>query len=185
MRELILLALRVTALALLALAFARPYLQAATSVIPAPVTVVALDTSLSLSAPGQFERARERAREAINAAPSSHAVALVTFADTATVAISATTDRGAVISRIDQTQPSAGGTRFRTALARAAEALTGGEGRIIVVTDLQQAGWEASDEGAVPDGIDVRVEEVAAPAGNISITAARRDGNARARRRFC
>jgi hypothetical protein len=178
LRELILLALRVSALALLAFAFARPYLQAATAVVPAPVTVVALDTSLSLSAPGQFERARERAREAVTGAPSHHLVALVTFADAATLVVPATTDRDRVLSGIDQAQPTAGGTRFRTALARSAEAITAGEGQIIVVTDLQQAGWEASDEGAVPDGIDVRVEEVSAPTGNIAITAVRREGSA-------
>jgi hypothetical protein len=178
LRELILLALRVTALALLALAFARPYLQAAHAVVPAPVTVVALDTSLSLSAPGQFERARERAREAVNGAPSHHRVALVTFADSATLVVPPTTDRGGVLARIDQAQPTAGGTRFRTALARASEALTSDAGQIIVVTDLQQAGWEASEVGAVPDGIDVHVAEVAAPVGNVAVTAARREGNA-------
>ena len=177
LRELILLALRVTALALLALAFARPYMQTASAVVPAPVTVVALDTSLSLSAPGQFERARELAREAVTAAPSTHTVAFITFADSATVVVPPTTDRGGVVAAIDQAQPSAGGTRFRTALARSSEALTSGEGQIFVVTDLQQAGWEASEVGAVPDGIEVRVAEVAAPVGNVAVTAVRRDGN--------
>src|SRR5687768_8395273 len=43
LRELILLALRVSALALLAFAFARPYFDRATASLPAPVTVVALD----------------------------------------------------------------------------------------------------------------------------------------------
>jgi hypothetical protein len=175
LRELILLALRVTALALLALAFARPYLAASSAAIPAPVTVVALDRSLSLSAPGQFERARERARAAVNGAPSSHRIAVVTFADSATLAVQPTADRGGALAAIDRTAPSAGGTRFRTALAQSAEALAGGEGQITVVTDLQQAGWEAGDEGAVPDGIDVRVEDVGAPAGNIAVTAVRRE----------
>ena len=178
LRELILLALRITALALLALAFARPYIQAASVAVPAPVTVVALDTSLSLSAPGQFEWARERAREAVKSAPPNHTVALVTFADSAQLLVPATTDRTGVLAGIDQAQPSAGGTRFRTALARSAEALTGRTGQIVVVTDLQQAGWEAGDEGAVPDGIEVRIEEVAAPAGNVAVTAVRREGNA-------
>jgi hypothetical protein len=177
LREWILLALRVTALTLLAFAFARPYLQTVTAVVPAPVTVVALDTSLSLSAPGQFERARELAREAVHGAPSHHTVALVTFADAATLVVPPTTDRGGVVAGVDQTEPTAGGTRFRTALARAAEAITGGEGQIIVITDLQQAGWEASDEGAVPDGIEVHVREVPAPAGNVAITTVRREGD--------
>src|SRR5436190_24042365 len=54
LRELLLLALRVAALVLVAVAFARPFTpsgQAAT----AAVTVVALDTSYSMSAPGRFE----------------------------------------------------------------------------------------------------------------------------------
>src|SRR5207244_4547657 len=52
LRELLLLALRVAALVLLALAFARPFFArgAATA---SGVTVVALDTSYSLSAPGR------------------------------------------------------------------------------------------------------------------------------------
>lgn len=177
LRELILLALRVTALALLAMAFARPYLAAADAVVPAPVTVIALDTSLSLTAPGQFDRAREIARDAVRNAPSHHTVALVTFADSATLVVPQTTDRGGVLAAIEQSQPSAGGTRFRTALARAAEAIPGGDGRIVVVSDLQQAGWEAADEGAVPDGIAVEVHEVAAPAGNVAVTSVRREGN--------
>src|SRR4029450_9532484 len=58
LRELILLALRVTALVLLALAFARPFFASGAAVASSGVTVVALDTSYSMSAPGRFERAR-------------------------------------------------------------------------------------------------------------------------------
>ncbi len=176
LRELILLALRVSALALLAFAFARPYFDRATASLPAPVTVVALDTSLSLSAPGQFDKAKQAARHAVENAGATSTVAFVTFADSASLVVPATTDRGGVISAIDAATVTAGGTRFRTALARAAEAIAGGQGRIIVVTDLQQAGWDAGDEGAVADGIEVDVIEIAPPAGNIAVTAAGRDG---------
>lgn len=176
LRELILLALRMIALALLAFAFARPYFRGAAAALPAPITVIALDTSFSLSAPGQFNRARAAARAAVDQAPPTETVALLTFNDAATVVVPPTTDRGGVLSAIDATTPSAGGTRYRTALARAAEVIGSGEGRIIVVTDLQQAGWEANDEGAVPDGVAVTVVEVEPPAGNLAITAVRRDG---------
>lgn len=178
LRELILLALRMSALALLALAFARPYFQSGASALPVPVTVIALDTSSSLSAPGQFERAREAARAAVANAPSTHNVALMTFNDSAALVVPPTTDRGGIVGAIDAATPSAGGTRFRTALARAAEAMTSGQGRIVVVTDLQQAGWDAGDEGAVPDGIRVQVIEVPSPPGNIAVTAVRREGDA-------
>lgn len=175
LRELILLALRVSALALLAVAFARPYFDQGTVAMPAPITVIALDTSLSLSAPGQFDAARQAAKRAVEKTPFTHSVALVTFADSATLVVPPTTDRGGVLGAIDATTATAGGTRFRTALARSAEAIAGGEGRIVVVTDLQQAGWEAADEGAVADGIGVEVVEIAPPAGNAAITAVRHD----------
>ena len=58
LRELLLLALRVAALVLLALAFARPFFASGAAVASSGATVVALDTSYSLSAPGRFERAR-------------------------------------------------------------------------------------------------------------------------------
>lgn len=178
LRELILLALRMIALALLAFAFARPYFQSETAALAAPVTVVALDTSLSLSAPGQFDRAREAARRVVETAPGTHHVALVTFSDAATLVVPATTDRGGVSAAIDAATGSAGGTRFRTALARAAEAIPSGQGTIVVITDLQQAGWEAGDEGAVPDGITIEVVEIPSPPGNVAVTAVRRDGGA-------
>ncbi|HXH07077.1 MAG TPA: BatA domain-containing protein, partial [Vicinamibacterales bacterium] len=60
LREWLLLALRVTALLLLALAFARPYFVGAAA--PEGATIVAADVSYSLSAGGRFEAAREQAR---------------------------------------------------------------------------------------------------------------------------
>ena len=66
LRELILLALRITALTLLAVAFARPYVSGRASALPLPTTVIALDTSLSLSAPGQFALAQQAARRALD-----------------------------------------------------------------------------------------------------------------------
>lgn len=172
LRELILLALRVTALVLLAVSFARPYLAGAVASAAAPVTVVAVDTSLSLSAPGQFDRAREAARAAIDAAPSSHAVALVSFADAAAVVVEPTTDRTAARTAVATLSPGGDGTRFRTALARISEVIGPREGRVVVVTDLQQSGWEANDDGGLPDGVDLEVMAIAPPAGNLALTSA-------------
>lgn len=174
LRELILLALRVAALVLLAVSFARPYLAGAVAPDSAPLTVVAVDTSMSLSAPGQIERVRDAATRAVDAAPGSHAVALVAFADAATVAVAPTTDRTSVKSALGQLSAGPGGTRYRTALARASELIAAREGRVVVITDLQQAGWEANDEGGLPDGVDVEIVSVAPPAGNLAVTSAER-----------
>jgi aerotolerance regulator-like protein/VWA domain-containing protein len=176
LRELILLALRVTALALLAVAFARPYFDRATAAMPAPVTLIALDTSMSLSAPGQLDAARHAAKQVVERTPPTHRIAFATFADSASIVVPPTTDRGAVAAAIDAASIGAGGTRFRTALARAGEVIDGDGGRIVVVTDLQASGWDAADEGAVEDGIQVEVAEIQPPAGNAAITAVRREG---------
>jgi Aerotolerance regulator N-terminal/von Willebrand factor type A domain len=178
LRELILLALRVAALVLLAFAFARPFFRSAAAAIATPVSVVALDESMSMSAPAQFESAKQLARQAIADAPGDHLVSLVTFSDSAAVLVPPTTDRGGLIAAVDSAAPTAGGTRFRTALGRAAEAIGASAGRIVVVTDLQQSGWETADEGAVPDNIEVEVREVRAPEGNLAVTALRREGEA-------
>ncbi|MGH9218801.1 MAG: VWA domain-containing protein [Vicinamibacterales bacterium] len=170
LRELILLALRVAALVLLALSFARPYFAGAVAPDSAPLTVIAVDTSLSMSAPGQFDRARAAAGRALETAPASHAVALVSFADSAAIVEAPTTDRSAVRAAIAKLSPSGDGTRYRTALARVSEVLGARQGRVVVVTDLQQIGWEANDEGGLPDGVEVEVSSIAPPAGNLALT---------------
>ena len=170
LRELILLALRVAALVLLALSFARPYFAGGIAPDSAPVTVIAVDTSLSMSAPGQFDRARAAAERALDTAPSSHAVALVSFADIAAIVVEPTTDRSALRAAIAKLAPSADGTRYRTALARVSEVLGARAGRVAIVTDLQQIGWEANDEGGLPDGVDVEISSIAPPPGNLALT---------------
>ena len=174
LRELLLLALRVTALLLLALSFARPYLAGAAAPNSTPLTVIAVDTSMSMTAPGQMDRARDAAARAASAAPASHALALIGFGDSATVIVEPTTDRSAISSAIAQLSANATGTRFRTALSRASEIIGTRDGHVVIVTDLQQSGWESNDDGGLPDGVGVDVISVPPPAGNLAVTSAER-----------
>ncbi|MFP5378300.1 MAG: vWA domain-containing protein, partial [Vicinamibacteria bacterium] len=174
LRELVLLALRVSALLLLALAFARPYFAGADSRWTTPITVVAVDTSMSVSGRGQFDEARALARQAIEEAPSTHLVAVVRFDDHATEVAPPLPDRGTALAAVAQLTPGAGGTRFRTALARASELIGPTGGRLVVVTDAQQGGWDASDEGSVPDGVEIEVRRVPPPPGNLAVTSVTR-----------
>jgi hypothetical protein len=177
LRELILLALRVIALVLLALSFARPYFAGAAAPAAAPLTVIAVDTSMSMTAPGQFERARAAASKAAGDAPAGNAVALIAFADAASVVVEPTTDRAAVVAAIAQLSAGTGGTRYRSMLARASEVIGPRQARLAVVTDLQQAGWDANDDGGLPDGVNVDVMAIAPPAANVAIASAEpRDG---------
>jgi hypothetical protein len=176
LRELLLLALRVAALCLLAFAFARPYLEQSADALSAPVTMVLVDTSVSMTAPGQFERAREAALAVINDAPATNAVGVMTFANGADVVAAPSQDRAGARAAIEKLQPGAGATRYRAALARGAEAIGSRAGRFLVVTDLQQTGWDAADEGAVPDRVTVDVQDVGGPDGNLALAGIRIEG---------
>jgi hypothetical protein len=175
-REMLLLALRVTALLLLALAFARPYLEGAPS-SGAAATVVLMDASASLSAPDQFARVRARAHEVIRDAPIAEAVAVATFAAGVDVIAPLTDDRAAAHAAVTAAQPGAGATRYRVALARAAELLERRSGRVVVITDLQASGWDAGESRGISERVGVVVVDVGGPEGNLAITSLRAEGS--------
>lgn len=176
LRELVLLALRVSALVLLASAFARPYLAGPALSDDVPVTVVAVDTSFSLSAPGTFDRVREVASTAIEQAPAGNAVALVSFGDEAVTVSPPTTDRAGLVAAVQGLTAGASGTRYTAALSRAAEIVGARAGRIALVTDLQQAGWDAATSGGIPEDLEVTVLPVNSPLANVAVTSAERRG---------
>jgi hypothetical protein len=174
LRDLLLLALRVTALALLALSFARPYFAASAAVPAAPLTIVAVDTSYSMATSGQVMRARELARAAVDDAPSGGEVAVVRFDVRADVAVAPTADRGLARAAVSETTPGAGGTRYGAALAAAADLAAGRPARLVVVTDLQQRGWAERSSVARPASLVVDVRDVGASAGNVSLASLER-----------
>ncbi len=173
LRELLLLALRIATLVLLALAFARPFFASGNAGASDTVTVVALDISYSLAAPGQFERAKRLAKEAIASAPAGELVGVVTFADESDIVVRATADRVLAAAAVDQATPGYGATRYRAALSAASQALDGHAGTIVVVTDLQESGWDAGDGAVVADDAKITVVDVGAPPPNVAVTAIR------------
>src|SRR5688500_11596226 len=80
LQDLLLLALRVAALLLLAIGFARPYLQSPMSASEAGVTVVAVDVSASMGDAVRFARAKTLAQQAVERAPAGDQVAVAQFA---------------------------------------------------------------------------------------------------------
>jgi aerotolerance regulator-like protein/VWA domain-containing protein len=176
LRELLLLALRVATLVLLALAFARPFFATGAAAASSGVTIVALDTSFSMSAPGRFERAQQLAKEAVGRTPAGDLVGVVTFDEDAAIVARPAADRVIATSAIEQASPGFGATRYRAALATATQALLMTPGRrasIILVTDLQENGWDQGDRAAVPDGARVDLVDVGEAPPNLAITGVR------------
>ena len=169
LRELLLLSLRIAALALLVLAFARPFFDES-GLLERSATVVLLDSSFSMGAPGVFERARAAATSALADAPSDYAVGLVVFDHRAEVAHELSMNRGAVTAAVQLVDAGVGSTGFALGLGAAAELLGARTGRIVVVTDLQRSGWDGVDEVAVPADIEVEVVAVDAGSMNLAVT---------------
>ena len=169
LRDWLLLALRVAALLLLAAAFARPFFDAS-GLAGRSVTVVALDRSFSMAFPGMFERARAAARAAVAAAPAGDLVGVVTFDDRARVVAEPAPGRDAAVAAIGRAAAGYGATRYAAALDAAAGVIGAREGRIVVVTDLQQSGWAAGGGGLLPEGITVTAQDVEPAGGNLAVT---------------
>ena len=180
LREILLLLLRVAALVLLALAFARPFVPSAASTAAAGVSVVALDTSYSLSAPGRFARARQLAKDAIDGAPDGDDVAVVLFADRAEAVLRPSADRTLARAAIDAAATGFGATRYRAALNVAGQVLAGRPGktvRIVVITDLQASGWDGGDHASVPESARIEVRDVGPLPDNLAVVGVRADGD--------
>ena len=169
LRELLLLALRVSALLLLTLAFARPYLDGAAPADQS-ASVVVLDRSASMGAPETFADARALTVRAIEEAPSEHLVGFVTFDERADVAHELTTDRRVVQSIAAATEPGRGSTRFAAGIAAAVDLLGPRPGRIVLVTDRQSTGWRGETTVTVPTGVEVEVKTVPPARENLAIT---------------
>ena len=170
LRDLILLAARVAALLLLALAFARPYLAGASAA--ASLRIVAIDRSLSMSAPGTFARAMSLARQAIAEAGTGERVAVIAFddrADTLAEPGAAAPARAALAA----VQPGDGGTRFPAMLAKAAEISGLDAARLVIVTDLQRAGWGGEVHAFVPANLTLDVRDAGAAPTNVAVSAVR------------
>ncbi|HEY0874646.1 MAG TPA: BatA and WFA domain-containing protein [Vicinamibacterales bacterium] len=175
LRDLLLLAARVTALALLAAAFARPFFaQSASAMLP--LRIVAIDRSFSMAAPGTFDRALELARAAIDDAGVGARVAVLAFDDRASV-VAEPGGAGEARNALEGLGPSYGATRYAAAISRAAELAAGGPARLIVITDLQRAGWEGESRLPAPASLQVEVRDAGAPAMNVAVSDVRTTGD--------
>ena len=171
LQDLLLLALRVAALLLLAIGFARPYLQSPTSASEAGVTVVAVDVSASMGDAARFARARTLAQQAIDSAPAGDQVAVMQFAGRADVMVEPGADRTAARAAVTRLQPTFGPTRYHAAIARGLDLVGTRAGRLVLVTDLQSSGWTSADAVGVPARVSIEVADVGPLPPNVGIAA--------------
>ncbi len=167
LRDLVLLAARVAALLLLAAAFARPYAGGARAPV-SHVRIVAIDRSFSMGAPGTFERGLALARKAIDEAGAGERVAVIAFDERADVLGQPGTaaDARAALAGL---KPGYGATRYGPVIEKANEIADGAPGAVVVVTDMQRAGWEDEPPQAMASTLQLRVLDTGEPPANLSV----------------
>ncbi len=162
-----LLLVRALVVALLALAFARPFLPGADAAAGAAghrEVAILLDRSASMAYGDHFERAREAARRAVRGLGPGDRVSLVLFASDVEVAVQPGGDRAAVLAAIDAARPGPLATRLGPALQAAAALLESSpmpRREVVLVSDFQATGWDAAQGGRLPAGVALTTVPVA------------------------
>ncbi|HSU67405.1 MAG TPA: BatA and WFA domain-containing protein, partial [Tepidisphaeraceae bacterium] len=189
LRDWIVLLLRGLAVALLALAFARPLVGAKKVTADEggnSVRVVILDQSQSMAAVSNgiasFERARTAAASHLGYAPGLQANLILAAARPRGVFPSPSTNFGAMRDALASAQPRGESLNLKAAIDAAGEMLakTAPERRreLIVVSDFQRSNWATADFSPLPKDTVIRLESVAPsqPPANLAILRAGAQG---------
>ena len=177
----LLLMVRLTALALIVLAFARPFLQRDdlnTAVgTGAREVVVLLDQSYSITYGDHWDRARAAAQNVISALGPDDRASVVLFSTSAEIALrsAAPGERQRLAAAIAAAKPGAGATRYAPALKVAGSILADTSlprREVVLISDFQRGGWRGEEGARLPEGTTVTPVAIsgAAEAANVAVT---------------
>lgn len=186
-QDLILLLLRCLLFVLLALLFARPFLERGTDVMveEAGTLVVLVDASASMDyrngVRSRFDVARGQVEAALSGLPGGTSVALILFADQAYPVVSPPTlEHNVVLQELDRQTTRPGRSNLTAGMAASLEVLSErGSGSILLITDGQATVWQATAQladlmqEAEAQGVRLKLVNVAEgqDASNLGITA--------------
>jgi len=176
-----LLIVRLTALALIVLAFSRPFLQRDELQMAtggAREVVVLLDQSYSMGYADRWERARAAAYDAIEGLGANDRGSVVLFATGAEIAMRSTAagEREQLRAAVTAAKPTAGATRYAPALKVAGSILAESSlprREVVLISDFQRGGWRGEEGARLPEGTTVRPVALTTDAdlANVSVTA--------------
>jgi len=169
LRHVFLLMLRCLALAIVVMAFARPFIRRqganVASGAGARELVVLIDRSYSMGAGDHWPRAQAAARRAVaNLRPSDRAT-IVGFDDDAAALTPPTQDVAVLSAAINALHPGSEATRYAPPLKLASQILAGSNlprREVVLISDFQRRGWATRDEIAFPSGTTITNVDVAA-----------------------
>jgi len=175
-RHWLLLAMRCAAIALLVLAFARPFFQqgalAAAAAAGAREVVILLDQSASMGYSDHWQRARDAAHRVVAGLAADDKATLVLFGRNAEENMRATSDRARLNAAIDAAKVGSDGTRYGPAL-KLAESILGQSAlkrrEAVLISDFQKGGWGSAEDARFPEGITLTTTSVASDNANVSV----------------
>ena len=176
----LLLLVRVTALALIIFAFARPFIRQSNLPVAAGSgareLVVLLDTSYSMGFGDRWERARAAAHEAVNGMSGSDRGSVVLFSSGADIAVRASMDRSPLSAAVSAAKPGSGATRYAPALKVAGSILaetTLPRREVVLISDFQRTGWRGEEGIRLPQGTVLKPVAITGGSDqpNVSVTA--------------
>ncbi|HJU76302.1 MAG TPA: BatA and WFA domain-containing protein [Gemmatimonadaceae bacterium] len=172
LRHLFLFAMRVLALALLALGFSRPFFTrdiATAAAVPTGKDVaIVLDRSASMGYGDRWSRARAAVERTLGGIGANDRAALIVFDTRAAQVAPLSTDRQAIRQALGTERVSTRSTRYVPAMQLARRVL--GEGNrvqreVVLISDFQRSGWDVRDNllsgGERLTPVDVSGEDVA------------------------
>lgn len=165
-RHWLLFLLRAAAVALVTMAFARPWLRGvaagAPSGEPAREVVVLVDRSMSMSAGDRWDRAVAAGRSVLNALGPRDRATLVLFAERGD-AIGPTDEFATLVSALQEARPIPAATRYGAAFRLAADLLATSERprrEVVLVADFQRSGSADLEATRLPSGTSLAVINV-------------------------
>ena len=174
-----LLALRCLIIALLCLAFAKPFIEWPTNSVASlgdsRDRVVLLDRSHSMQSGSRWDDARAFAAEAIDALGSGDRAALVLFDHDTLVTQELTSDRAALRGALANAETGHGHTDLNGAIARASALLAESRAttrEIILISDFQRSAVASGTQARIAPGIDIIARAIAGtPKANAAVAA--------------
>jgi hypothetical protein len=175
-RHWLLLAMRVSALALLVLAFARPFFPqgtlSAAAAGGAREVVILLDQSASLGYGDHWQKARDAAHKVVAGLGADDKATLVLFGRNAEENMRATSDRARLNAAIDAAKVGSDGTRYAPALKLAASILSRStlkRREAVLISDFQKIGWGSAEDVRFPEGMALTTAAVGKETANVSV----------------
>lgn len=174
----LLLVVRLAALALIILAFARPLIDRTdlpTTGSSAREVVILLDASYSMGFGDRWARAQEAAREEIARLTASDRGSVVLFGSGAEIQIRSTAERSRLQASVDAAAPGVSATRFAPALKVAGGIVADStlpRREVVLISDFQRGGWRGEEGARLPPNTTLTPVPIQGPAEQPNLSVA-------------